>query len=386
MTVERLRHVVAIGVDEAGRIADSAATDLLRLENMDTDLRPSQSALAVSRQEVDSDAANSYLPFFGSNEMRAAAAQLVSARSGVNYDWQRQCLITAGGCNGILNTLLAVLNPGDEVIMTDPIYVGLINRVRIAGGVPVFVPLHPTSSGWRLDLNALKKSVTPRTRAFLIVSPSMPSGAVLNRAEWTAVAETCIAAKAWLINDAAMETILFDGAEYIHPASLHGMAEQTITVGTVSKEQRMIGWRVGWVVGPPEIVHDIGLVTISNVVCHVGIAQRAAAVALRDDDNSLPAAIATWQSRRDCIREELASMPLLPCAGGWSILLDVHDWGFRSQEASTRLMTIGQIAATPMKNWGTARSDRYVRFVFANEPVERLRGLRGRVEQALASR
>ncbi|MGB9402999.1 MAG: aminotransferase class I/II-fold pyridoxal phosphate-dependent enzyme, partial [Candidatus Acidiferrales bacterium] len=144
MTVERLRHVVAIGVDEAGRIADSAATDLLRLENMDTDLRPPQSALAVSRQEVDSDAANSYLPFFGSNEMRAAAAQLVSARSGVNYDWQRQCLITAGGCNGILNTLLAVLNPGDEVIMTDPIYVGLINRVRIAGGVPVFVPLHPT--------------------------------------------------------------------------------------------------------------------------------------------------------------------------------------------------------------------------------------------------
>ncbi|MGB9405844.1 MAG: aminotransferase class I/II-fold pyridoxal phosphate-dependent enzyme, partial [Candidatus Acidiferrales bacterium] len=145
-------------------------------------------------------------------------------------------------------------------------------------------------------------------------------------------------------------------------------------------------WRVGWVVGPPEIVHDIGLVTISNVVCHVGIAQRAAAVALRDDDNSLPAAIATWQSRRDCIREELASMPLLPCAGGWSILLDVHDWGLRSQEASTRLMTIGQIAATPMNNWGTVRSDRYVRFVFANEPVERLRGLRRRVEQALASR
>ena len=381
---ERLRHIVGIGVDATARLADAASPDILRLENLDTDLRPPESALEASRQEIDSDDANSYLPFFGSNELRMAAAQLVTRLSGVSYDWERQCIITAGGCNGILNTLLALLDPGDEVVMMDPIYVGLINRVRVAGGVPVFVPLHPAASGWRLDLDALQHAVTSKTRAFLMMSPSMPSGAVLNRTEWEAVCEVCRAANAWMIYDAAMERILFDGAEHIHPASFDGMASRTITVGSVSKEYRMIGWRVGWVVGPVEPMRDIGLVTISNVVCQVGIAQRAAAAAIRDGDESLRAAIAIWQARRDCIREELQSMPLLPCCGGWSVLLDVQSLGWRSEEASKRLMSEGQIAATPMKNWGSERSDRYVRLVFSNEPVERLRGLRVRVERAFA--
>jgi N-succinyldiaminopimelate aminotransferase len=385
MSVERIRNVVGIGVDEAARMANAAASDVLRLENLDTDLRPPEAALALSRQEIDSDRANSYLPFFGADELRKAAADHVSALAGVDYDWERQCIVTAGGCNGILNTLLALLNPGDEVIMADPIYVGLVNRVRIAGGVPVFVPLHPADSRWQLDLDALRRSITSRTRAFLMMSPSMPSGAVLNREEWQAVAEACKAADAWLIYDAAMERILYDGMEHIHPASLDGMEPRTITVGSASKEQRMIGWRVGWVVGPGEAVRDIGLVSISNVVCQVGIAQRAAAAAIRDGEASFCAAVAEWQARRNCICEELESMPLLPCSGGWSMLLDVQHMGWKSEQASERLMSRGQIAATPMKNWGTARSDCYVRLVFSNEPVTRLQGLRHRVERALVN-
>ena len=386
MSVERLRHVVGIGVDTTAELADAGGTDVLRLENLDTDLRPPEAALAVGREAVDSDAANSYLPFFGADELRQVVARHVSAMSSVEYDWKRQCIITAGGCNGFLNTVLALLNPGDEIIMTDPIYVGLINRVRLAGGVPVFVRLVPEGGSWRLDLDALRRSVTPRTRALLMMSPSMPSGAVLNRAEWEAVADTCLKADAWLIYNAAMERILFDGAAPKHPASLDGMAPRTITIGTVSKEQRMIGWRVGWVVGPPEAIRDIGLVSISNVVCQVGIAQRAAAAALRDGNESLSAAVAEWQARRDCIRGELESLPLMPCGGGWSILLDVQELGWKSEEASRRLSSLGQVAATPMKNWGSERSDRYVRLVFSNEPVARLRGLGQRVERALIDR
>jgi aspartate/methionine/tyrosine aminotransferase len=145
----------------------------------------------------------------------------------------------------------------------------------------------------------------------------------------------------------------------------------------------MIGWRVGWIVGPAETMPDIGLVCISNVVCQVGIAQRAAAAALRDGEASFRAAVAEWQARLDCIREELKSLPLMPCSGGWSVLLDVEAFGMKSSETSKRLMELGHIAATPMKNWGSERSDRFVRFVFSNEPVARLRGLRERVEGAL---
>lgn len=386
MRVERLQHVVGIGVDTTALLADAARADVLRLENLDTDLRPPEAALAIARQAVDSDDANSYLPFFGSNELRQAVTAHVSAMSGVKYKWESECIITAGGCNGFLNAVLALVNPGDEIIMTDPIYVGLINRVRLAGGVPVFVRLIPEATRWRLDLDALRKSVTRRTRALLMMSPSMPSGAVLNREEWQSVAEVCRASGAWLIYNAAMERILFDGATPFRPASLEGMASRTITIGSVSKEQRMIGWRVGWVVGPAEVMRDISLVTISNVVCQVGIAQRAAAAAIREGSESLRAAVAEWQARRDCIRQELGSLPLMPCGGGWSVLLDVHELGWGSEQASELLLSRGQVAATPMKNWGTERSDHYVRLVFSNEPVARLRGLRQRVGRALLDR
>ena len=216
MSVERVRHLVGIGVDATAELADAAAPDVLRLENLDTDLRPPDGALAISRDEVDADSANSYLPFFGANELRMAATEHVAGLSGVQYDWQRQCIITAGGCAGILNTLLALLNPGDEVVMTDPIYVGLINRVRLAGGIPVFVPFHAANGAWRLDLDALRRAITKRTRVFLMMSPSMPSGAVLNRSEWEAIAKACIDADAWMIYNAAMERILYDGAAHNH--------------------------------------------------------------------------------------------------------------------------------------------------------------------------
>lgn len=276
-----------------------------------------------------------------------------------------------------------MLELGDEVIVPDPIYVGLLNRVRIAGGAPVLVPYRPSPDGWRLDLDALRAAASPRTRAVLMMSPSMPAGAALTHAEWEAVADLCRATGAWLLYDAAMERILFDGAPYIHPASLPGMPARTVTVGALSKEYRMIGWRVGWVVGPPELIADIGLVSISNVVCQVGIAQAAATAALTMPDDGLAAAVAEWERRRDLIAEEFAGLPLIPAHGGWSVLLDVAALGLDSATASRRLLERARVAATPMVNWGGARSDRYVRLVFSNEPCERLRGLGARVRSAL---
>ena len=127
----------------------------------------------------------------------------------------------------------------------------------------------------------------------------MPSGSVLDREAWDAVAELCREHDLLLVVDTAMERILFDGREAIDPLALDGMKERTILVGSASKELRMIGWRVGWVVAPPALVDDIGLVGISNVVCQVGIAQTAVAVALEAGDDDVAAATAEWQRRRD---------------------------------------------------------------------------------------
>jgi aspartate/methionine/tyrosine aminotransferase len=381
----RLEHVTKIGVEEMGDLADAASSAdarILRLENLDTDLRPPAPALDATRTAVDRDDANSYLPFFGLDALRQAAAEHVSTLSGQSYDWRTECVITAGGLSGILNVLLATLDPGDEVVMTDPIYVGLINRVRLAGGVPRFVPFDVVEGRWRLNVDALRAAGSARTRMVLMMSPSMPTGAVLTADDWQDVARFCSRHEAWLLNDAAMERILY-GAPYVHPASLPGMRERTITVGSVSKEYRMIGWRVGWVVGPFTIIAHVGRVSISNVVCQVGIGMPAATAALRAGDAGLAASVAEWARRRDVLLDEMRGLPVVAPDGGWSMLLDVSPMGLDGPAASKQLLGRAQVAATPMTNWGSERAARYVRFVFANEPVDRLQGFRQRLAAGL---
>jgi len=223
-------------------------------------------------------------------------------------------------------------------------------------------------------------------RAVLMMSPSMPTGSVLNEEEWAAVAEACRQRDLLLIYDAAMERILFDGRSVLHPARLPGMAERTITIGSASKELRMIGWRIGWVVGPPEIIADVGLVGISNVVCQVGIAMEAAAVALEAPAADVRDAAAEWQRRRDLILRELAGVvPAIPPHGGWSLLLDLGAKGLTGEQGSRLFLEKAKIAATPMANWGGADTARYLRLVFANEPCVRLEGIGERVRRALAA-
>ena len=385
MSVDRLKNMPGFSID---RVAAAAGDDpeVLRLENLDTDIRPPQAALDATRAAIDDDDTNSYLPFTGQNTLREAATQHVSQLSGVDYDPYRQSAITAGGTEAMLNVLLATLNVGDEVMLTDPTYAGMINRVRLAGGRPRLAPFVHRNGQWRLDLNRMVDAINNSTRVLFIMNPSMPSGAVLSRLEWEFIAKLCISHDCWLLYNAAMERILYDDRPYLHPASLPGMADRTITVGSVSKEYRMIGWRVGWIVGPEAIMDDICLVGIYNVVTPVGIAQAAATAALQTEDDGVVESIAEWQRRRDVIVEELAGLPLIPAVGGWSMLIDVGAMGHGSFTASDLLLERGKIAATPMMGWGGMDSDQLVRFVFSNEPVERLRGIGERVRRALGVR
>lgn len=384
MSVSRLEHITRIGVEQMGELADSLDDgDVLRLENLDTNILPPPSAIGYTRGAIDDDDANSYLPFFGLDVLRQAAVSLVGRHSGQGYDWKTECVISAGGLSGIFNTLLAVLEPGDEVLLTDPTYVGLINRVRLAGGVPRYLPMLPTAAGWRLDLDALQQIDPATIKAALLMSPSMPSGAVFDADEWRAIVEFCQRADCWLIDDAAMERILFDDRSVIHPASFPDMRSKVITVGSASKEYRMIGWRVGWTVGPAEIVADIARVSITNVVCQTGIAMGAVATAITGRDDGIAASIAELQARRDLLLEELAAFSVIPPHGGWSMLVDVSSLGLDGPTASGLLLEKGKIAATPIINWGGEHCANYVRLVFSNESIERLRGIGERFRRAL---
>ncbi len=384
MSVSRLEHITKIGVEQMGDLADSLNdAEILRLENLDTNIPPPQSAVRYTKDATDDDDANSYLPFFGLDALRQAAATLVGRQSAQEYDWKTECVISTGGLSGIFNTLLAVLEPGDEVLLSDPTYVGLINRVRLAGGVPRFMRMAPTTGGWRPDVSALNDIDPGRIAAALLMSPSMPTGAVFSIDEWQAIIDYCRGADCWLINDSAMERILFDGRTVIHPASFPGMRDRVITVGSASKEYRMIGWRVGWTVGPADIIADIARVSISNVVCQTDIAMGAVATAINAADDGISDSVVELQARRDLLLDELSEFKVIPPHGGWSFLVDVSPLGLDGAAASKRLLELGKIAATPMVNWGSEHCANYVRIVFSNESVERLRGIGERFRRAL---
>lgn len=386
MTVGRLRHIPGIGVDKVGDAADAVGDPrFLRLENLDTDIPPPAIARRVTRADVERDDANSYLPFQGHLALREAAAAHVSAVTGHQYDPRAECVSVAGGLNGILNVLLATVEPGQEVVICDPIYAGLVNRIRLVGGVPRHVQCTATAEGWVTDPDELAAAIGPQTAAVLLMSPAMPTGAVLGTEHFDAIAGPVNRHGAWIIYDAAMERIRFDGRPVAHPAAHPALNPCTITVGSASKELRMIGWRVGWIVGPGTIMGDISLVGLTNVVCQVGIAQQAVAAALTDPgaNDDITAATRTWQERCEHILAQLSDYPCIRPHGGWSLLIDTTSLGRTPEGASRRLFTRAQVAATPMNGWGPS-GERYLRLVFANEPVERLGDLRARFDSALS--
>jgi aspartate/methionine/tyrosine aminotransferase len=367
----RMDEVAGFGIDRvAAAITDP---DVLRLENLDTDLPLPPESLTVTREALDDPISNSWLPFTGDMDLREAISDHIAQRHGQRYDPERQIVVTCGGCEGVLDVLLATVDPGDEVVLTDPIYAGLVNRVRLAGGTPTFAPLTVQQGEWRLDHEALRNAITERTTALLMMSPSMPSGCVFDRDDWAAVARACVEHDLLLIYDAAMEAILFDGRAPVSPLDHDGMAERTVIVGSMSKAYRMIGWRVGWIAGPHQIVSDAGWVHVYNTTGAVSVARKAATAVLRGPQGHVQQANAELQRRRDAIFEALPDQRLVRPAGGWSLLLEAEN-----PEATSEALLKAGVAATPMTGWGADVAARHVRFVFSAEPVERLASLRAR--------
>src|SRR5215218_2388530 len=157
---------------------------MLRMENLDTDIPPPAVAVEATRAAVGTDEANSWLPFTGMSELKREVARMIVRRGGPRYDPEGEVVITSGEGDNMLDALLALTDTGDEVIVPDPTYAGMLQRVRLAGDVPRLVPLHPSRQGWRWDLDALEAAVSDRTRAIFFGNPSFPSGWVLNDEEW----------------------------------------------------------------------------------------------------------------------------------------------------------------------------------------------------------
>src|SRR5256886_3881871 len=190
MSVRRLESIPGFNID---RVAAAAGNDpdVLRMENLDTDIPPPAEAMEATRRAIGEDEANSWLPFTGRDDLKEAVAAFIERRGGPRYDGRREIVITCGEGDAMLDALFCLTDPGDEVILSDPTYAGMINRVRLVGAVPRLVALRVAEGEWRLDLDALSLAVTARTRAVFVNNPSFPTGWGASDEEWEAIAPVC---------------------------------------------------------------------------------------------------------------------------------------------------------------------------------------------------
>jgi aspartate/methionine/tyrosine aminotransferase len=392
-----MEPVRGFGIDQVAAAASVGAgharpdLPILRMENLDTDLPLPPEAVRVTAESLETPEANSWLPFTGDMGLREAVADFTAERTGHRYDPEREIVITAGGMEGLLDVLLATVNDSDEIVVTDPTYAGIVNRIHLAGGTPKLVSFQVVDGEWALDQDELRAAVGERTTGMLLMSPSMPSGGTFTEDDWRLVCDLCRERDLFLVYDAAMERLLFDGRELVHPLRFDGMTERTVVVGSLSKEHRMIGWRVGWVCGPAETIEDVGWTHIYNTTMPVAIARAAGRAVLRGDQGHVAECVAELERRRDVMLAGLPDWPFVRPGGGWSMLLDVTELGFTPADASRLLLEESAIAATGMVGWGGRVAARYVRFVFSAEPVERLKTIPerlagGRLAEAVADR
>ena len=382
MRVSRLDEIPGFNIDRVAAAAGSDP-DVLRMENLDTDLEPPPGVVEATRAALGTPEANSWLPFTGRDDLKEAVADFIERRGGPRYDGKREIVITSGEGTAMLDALFCLTDPGDEVVLTDPTYAGMINRVRLVGAIPRLAPLAVVDGEWRLDLDALRAAVTGATRVIFINNASFPSGWAASDDEWDAITTLCRDRDLWLLYWGAYENVLFDGRPVRLPMAMPGMRDRTVTIGS-GLEKRMIGWRVGWVVAPGDLVNDVSRVEIYNDLVPSGFSQVGARVALGASDADQASATAEYERRRDETMRQLDGLPAVRAAGGWSLLLDVAALGLDCVEVSNRLLE-HKVAATPMRGWGGAVAERHVRFVFSREPVERIALLGDRVRAALAT-
>ena len=311
---------------------------------------------------------NQYPPMTGVPALREAVAAKVKAMYGRHYDPATEVTITAGATQAIITAVLAVVHPGDEVIVLEPCYDSYIPNIELAGGVTVPVPLKPGS--FRPDFDRIAAAITPKTRAILINSPHNPSGMVWTAQEMLHLQELLAPTNILLISDEVYEHMVFDGVPHESAARYPGLAARAFIVSSFGKTYHVTGWKVGYVAAPAALsaefrkVHQFNVFTVNTPVQH-GLAAYMA------DPEPYLALPAFYQRKRDLFRAGLAHtrFKLLPGEGTYFQCVDISEVSELSEAEFCQWLTseIG-VAAIPLSAfYGDGFDQRVVRFCFAKK-------------------
>lgn len=283
---------------------------------------------------------NQYPPGPGVPELRTAITAHQERRYGLSYDPDAEVLVTAGATEAIAAALLALVEPGDEVIAFEPYYDSYAACIAMAGGTRVPVTLRPHEGAFRLDLDELRAAVTDRTRLLLINTPHNPTGTVLTREELTAIAELAVERDLLVITDEVYEHLVFDTAEHIPLVSFPGMRGRTVSIGSAGKTFSFTGWKVGWVTGTPDLVTAVRSAKQFLTYVASGPFQYAVAEALALPDAYFDGFRADLRRKRDLLADGLraAGFEVYLPQGTYFITTDITPLGEKDGHAFCRAL------------------------------------------------
>ncbi|CAN5148666.1 pyridoxal phosphate-dependent aminotransferase [soil metagenome] len=271
---------------------------------------------------------NQYAPGPGTPELRAAVARHQERHYGIRLDPDTQVVVTAGATEAIAAAVLALVNPGDEVVVLEPYYDSYVACIAMAGGVRRLLTLR--APDFRLDVEALRAAVTGRTAVILLNTPHNPTGAVLTRTELQAVADVALEHDLVVVTDEVYEHLVYDGREHVALCSLPGMADRTLSISSAAKMFSFTGWKVGWATGPPELVATVMAAKQWLTFSNAAPLQPAVAHALDHESSFFRELAADLQTKRDllCTGLEKLDVDVYRPEATYFVTTDVQRYGY----------------------------------------------------------
>lgn len=358
--------------------------DVVRLEVGEPDFGPPpwlrEAHIDALRQETSSH----YTSFSGLYALREAIAEKLARENGVHRDPATEVLVTSGATGALYQALQATVDMGDEVLLPAPGWPQYIASTQLAGGVPVFYPLH-ASEGFAPRVEDIARLITPRTRVILLNFPGNPTGGVCDRARLEAIAALAQEHDLLVLSDEVYEHIRFDGPPHTSPAALPGMADRTITLHSASKTFAVTGWRIGFAAGPAAQIAPMTKIGLSTCTHPSTPAQIACVTAYRRRaEGDIAGMVATLRERRNFLCDSLAELPGIRCtrpSGAFYVFANIEDTGLGSEAFAWHLLRNAGVATVPGVGFGPG-GEGYVRLSFAAAMPELERGV-ARIRRAL---
>jgi aminotransferase len=319
------------------------------------------------------DGYNIYTRMDGIERLRRAIAGQVQQLRGLTYDPEREVVVTSGATGAYHAAAMALLNPGDEVLLFEPMYGYHANTLRSLRVVPVLVPLHAPE--WKLELAAVRAAITPRTRAMLINTPANPSGKVFPRAELEGLAELAEEHDLFVLTDEIYEHFVYGDAEHISPAQLPGMRERTIVMSGYSKTFAVTGWRIGYLVADAKWTAAIGYFHDLTYVCAPAPLQHGVADGIEQLGPEYYRGLARdHEAKRDLLLAALRDAGMTPQTpdGAYYILAGANGIPGRTaaEKARTLLAESGVAAVAGSAFFGDGRGENLLRFCYSKKDAE----------------